>query len=379
MKFILAFTALLGTSMVNAAEISSDSVAGQNILANARRLADNNADYTNTWLTGYSVKFQGCHSIKQWNSDANEEQDVRIETTNLVRFRMCPSDSCSATKSAGCTAGFGDYIIDMSTYISSAFEVAKQNTQSNCQKYLAASCNCVEGDDQADDFNVEYCEYDCYNNAKMTQCIDNNPYQDQGVAMFEVEEYLACAQFEVKNNRRQLNDNAQDEVKYYIGPYCANQGGSIFLGLFTDDSCTEAANSTAFAELAGYELPYKDTSLADANCLTCLEPVNQNDQNANDQADGDTVAEQCEAMYTVAGKCEVHLPNGTVTTPNEAACNYLEGIKIVRQDGIITSASTRPSAVATSFIVISAMAFCAMAFYVWYLRTRLGVKRDTLL
>jgi len=37
------------------------------------------------------------------------------------------------------------------------------------------------------------------------------------------------------------------------------------------------------------------------------------------------------------------------------------------------------NAVTTAFIVIFAMAFFAMGFYVWYLRTRLNVKPDALL
>lgn len=379
MKFF-GLTALLASVASATPEISSNSVLGQNLLAHARRLEGDNADNTDTWLTGYSVKFQGCHNIKAWNDNADGEDDVRIATTSLVLFRLCPTDSCSPTKAGGCTAGYADYVIETSTFIYTYYEAARQVIEYNCQKYLAASCNCVEGDDQGDDFNKEYCEYNCYNDAKMTQCIDQNPYDEangEENQKFEPGNYMTCAQLEIpNNNRRQLND----EVKYYVGPYCANQGGAVFLGLFSDDTCTTAvAEGTSFESLMGYQLPYATTSIVDASCLTCIELANAEENNANDQADGDAVSESCETLYSNAGKCEASLPNGTVATPNNNACNYMEGIKIVRQDGIITSASTRPSAVATAFIVISAMAFAAMAFYVWYLRTRLGVKKDTLL
>ena len=53
------------------------------------------------WVSGYSVKFQGCHHIKQWNEAADGEEDVKISTSRLVRFRLCPSGSCSDSKAAG--------------------------------------------------------------------------------------------------------------------------------------------------------------------------------------------------------------------------------------------------------------------------------------
>ena len=67
-----------------------------------------------------------------------------------------------------------------------------------------------------------------------------------------------------------------------------------------------------------------------------------------------------------------------VSEKNTNACSFIEGIKIVRADGIITG-SANPDPVMTAFIVIFAMAFAALGFYVWYLRTRLGVKKNTLL
>jgi hypothetical protein len=89
--------------------------------------------------------------------------------------------------------------------------------------------------------------------------------------------------------------------------------------------------------------------------------------------DADSVSEGCEGMYTTSGKCEAKLPSGMVTYPNNNACTYMEGIRAIRQDGIIDTGSTRSSA------VIFSMSFAVMAFYVWYLRTRLGVKQNTLL
>ena len=107
MMFLYAIAALVIAS-VNA-DVTTNSLMGQNIMAHARRL-DQNAEFSDAWVSGYSIKFQGCHNIKQWNAEADGEDDVRIQTTSLVRFRLCPTTTCSATKGAGCTTGYGDYV-----------------------------------------------------------------------------------------------------------------------------------------------------------------------------------------------------------------------------------------------------------------------------
>jgi len=267
----------------------------------------------------------------------------------------------------------------------SYFEAVQQQSEYECEQFLNNQCNCEDDDDKDDNFNEEYCEYDCFNDNEMYKCIDRNPYQDEEEEqVFQVEDYMECAQLDMQNGRRRLDQNEQEEeqeeVQYFVGPYCANEGGEIHLGLFTDDTCSTTAQEVTFTELMGFSLPYESSSIVDSSCVSCLEPVDENENdNGDDAEDADAVTESCEMMYKTAGKCESSLPSGMVSSPNEAACNYMEGIKIVRQDGIIDTGSSRPSAVATAFIVISAMAFCAMGFYVWYLRTRLGVKKDTLL
>jgi hypothetical protein len=64
--------------------------------------------------------------------------------------------------------------------------------------------------------------------------------------------------------------------------------------------------------------------------------------------------------------------------PNESSCSYIEGIKIIREDGVIrTSAVKKSKAAAVSigaFLTISVL----LAGYVYYLRTKLGRARVNL-
>ena len=49
-------------------EIKADSELGMRLLSEARNLE--NSEWTHTWISGYSLKFEGCHHISQWNPEA---------------------------------------------------------------------------------------------------------------------------------------------------------------------------------------------------------------------------------------------------------------------------------------------------------------------
>jgi hypothetical protein len=143
MKAILASTIATGAvvaallslpTATTAVDISSTSLIGQRLLQQATPLNhpivalsesssslhqlrwlneqdNNNADYS--YIAEYSIKFQGCHHVQQWNDNVDEDSDVRIMTKRLARFRLCPSDQCSNDKSSGCSSKYGDYVVDV--------------------------------------------------------------------------------------------------------------------------------------------------------------------------------------------------------------------------------------------------------------------------
>jgi hypothetical protein len=238
-------------------------------------------------------------------------------------------------------------------------------------------CDCEDGDDKGDDFDPELCEYDCYVEHNMADiCADRNPYEDdqqQQEEEFNLAEYVECRKAEIKNNNgRRLNEQ---NVEYFIGPYCAEQGGAIFLGLFTDDKCTNYADedggATVYSSLSGSTLPYAAESILSLDCISCKEPQELN-QDGNDGEDADEVIEMCEQIYNMAGKCEEGLlATGYVSQANNNACNYISGIKVVRKDGIITQVGSKANKTASIFIGIFVVAFVLLAAYVYYLKTKL--------
>jgi hypothetical protein len=355
--------------------IKADSELGFKLLSQARRL-ENNGEIDFTWVSGFSIKFQGCHHVSQWNSDAQNDEDVRIETKRLIRFRLCPTDSCKKQNAGGCNSDYGDYIIDMNTFLNTYYDAVDNYNTYRCEYTAAMECSCEDDGTQADDFNRDYCLYDCYvEHGIADSCVDRNPYEEGNGnrnEKFDLAEYAECKQIKIQNqNQRHLENNNN---KYYVGPYCAEQGGAIFLGMFTDDSCStyadEDGGSTTYASLAGSALPYSAESIITVDCISCKEPGEFN-QDGNDGEDADEVIEFCESIYNTAGKCEQGLQaTGYVAEANNNACNYIAGIKVVRRDGIITQAS-KANKTASIFIGIFVVAFVLLAAYVYYLKTKL--------
>ena len=184
----------------------------------------------------------------------------------------------------------------------------------------------------------------------------------------------AASSLDINNGGRQLD---QAQVNYYMGPYCAEQGGSIYLGLFTDDSCTTFADDyggkEAYYSMTGRELPYGETNMITMDCYSCKEAgaqYNYNNNNGNDNNDGDDVSELCEMVYSQAGKCESSL-NVNGVYPNYNACSYIQGIQVIRKNGIIVSAGSKANKTASIFIGIFVVAFVLLSAYVYYLKTKL--------
>merc|ERR1712192_127349 len=310
--------------------------------------------------------------------EADGEEDVRIETKRLIRFRLCPSNYCSPDKAGGCDSEYGDYIIDMNTFLELYYQALEEYNQYRCEYTAQVLCDCEDGDDKGDDFDEEICEWECYVEHGIEDICDaKNPYNDdeEEEEEFDLADYVECqeAKFENNNRRRKLEE---EEIEYFIGPYCAEQGGAIFLGLFTDDTCTtfadEEGGAQAYSYLSqGQALPYAAESLISMDCISCKEPEDFNNE-GNDDEDEDQVIEMCEQIYESAGKCEQGLEaTGYLYEANTNACNYIAGIKVVRKDGIITQVGSKANKTASIFIGIFVVAFVLLAAYVYYLKTKL--------
>ena len=363
-------------------EISATSDLGRSLLSHARRLENDDDAVDYTWVANYSLKFQGCRHHTSLNLEADDNNDVRIKTTHLAHFRLCPSNSCSSWLGGGCNSNYGDYVVDLETFAKTFVEGQRRSEEFVCQNYMYENCDCQETDDKGDDFNREYCEYDCYANSKKYQsCVDRNPYEEeeeggQRNERFEPQRYVECKEWEFNadadDDGNQNNGDDDNQVAYYVGPYCSNDGGNVYLGLYTDDTCTNFADTnhghTTFKELEGSALPYSTTSLITSDCISCIEQEdpNRRDENDDDAVDVDEVSDQCERLYESAGKCESKISSGMVSDPNNAACSYIGGIKFTKLNGTVDKSMTS-NELATFMIILFAGMFGGLALFVFKL------------
>lgn len=334
-------------------------------VSDARRLDEDEADFS--WVSGYSLKFQGCFHVSQWNPDAEDEEDVRIMTKRLVRFRLCPASSCDT----GCDSGYGDYIIDMNTYVTSYLEAKEETERQACENLEENVCDCEEGDD--DQYDEDVCMSQCYSDNNMSYC-------DKDEDGFEVNDYLECGEFEVPEDddgNRRLEEE-EEEVQYFLGPYCTNQGGSVYMGMFTDETCTEFADSnggaSTYKSFVGSKLPYSSKNIIGSECVSCLaEKEEQDDDQAEEEAD--EVSEVCDMLYQSAGKCESSLD---IDDPNENGCTFIEGVKIIRKSGIVSTETPAPSKTASAFIGMFAVSTCLLGAYVYFLKSKMDKSKINL-
>jgi len=145
--------------------------------------------------------------------------------------------------------------------------------------------------------------------------------------------------------------------------------------MFTDDTCSEFADSNGgaytYKQLVGSSLPYSSKSLVGSECVSCLEV----DEDADDDDAEDETTEMCEMLYQAAGKCESGL---SIDYPNENACTFMEGIKIIRKSGVVSTEEPAASKTASAFIGVFAVSFCLLGAYVFYLKTKLDKAKINL-
>ena len=243
-------------------------------------------------LSSYSIKFEKCLYIKQYDEDHNDE--TVLATQKLVVFRLC-YDNGGMCSSSGCKTNYGEYVIDMDTYLEATLQHKKNEQDDYCEACQSCATDAAadgggrdrrRGRRRATTVDCDTCYSQCQN-------IDN--MEEYGYV--DASEYYKC-------EKVYKNDNTG--VVYYAGAMCANSGARIKVGLFTDEYCetydADAAPDT-YIKKNGYnvKLSYhlmKHTFTTEDCVASC----------AGVDGDGDyaeaVTAEVCKTLYEAAGKCE---------------------------------------------------------------------------
>ena len=423
MNTLLATTTLTATAVSasitpemkdNLATIQRDGIAanssfGRHLINTARRVEDGQG-FDISFVSDYSIKFLGCHHVTQWaskeeqenqnnnqNANANNQyEDVslnaangRIRSKGLVRFRLCPSGSCSNNFGVGCSSNYGEYVVDMHQFLQVYIAWQMEETAAKCSQYRNT---CYKQCYSSSNLN---CYTNCYRNngveVSLCAAVDsdgNNQFQqvDGTGNTFDLQDYLECAEYAIANSNG-------EELTHYLGPYCSTQGGDIRLGFFQDEYCSlpSAYQASYFEKQSGVEIPFTKSSIVTTSCMSCEAAGDQN-VNADGQsdyynydADGNRnyyvakeVNDLCGTMYMQSGKCETNLNKDDVPYPEEGACTYIESVKRLKGDGIIRAdqqVSSKPAAI--SIGVFTSLAVL-LGGYVYYLKSKIARSRVNL-
>ena len=242
-----------------------------NIFQDSRLLEDqknNNGNYQYKFLKKYSIKFRKCVSLPMFSDGENRDQRRNLEdkdqqkndytkkiySQHLVHFRLCEYDSCSDSHKDGCRDGYGDYIVDMQTFLEGYVAVMVSDRENLCEN-IADRCNCVNNDDDNENKNNQNyyrCKLECFTQYNLNDCIEylNAKNYEEKYGRDEYDVSLddfdgSCKEFggndnEEENDKQEENDanrklknNMNDGL--FIGPYCSDDGDQILMGVFYDD------------------------------------------------------------------------------------------------------------------------------------------------
>lgn len=384
--FVSAKNAPVQDAMIPDFNIPTDSKMGKRLLSKARRLENQNQnDEEADWLSGYSIKYEGCSSLIQVREEGGGDEGI-LYTQNLVKFVICPGNSGDC---ANCGSGIAQYVVNMGEFVETYVEMKEQMKEQECEM-IREYCYCDNANDD------EACENQCYVDADKTECIEVEGQEQMDVAaMLECEE-MAGADGQNNNgnynygNTNNNNNNGIDMYRqYYIGPMCSPRDGkSIFLAAFYDAGCTSYAGSGVYEAFNyGYPLPYETESIVNTReCISCLQVdedgnnnQNQNNNNnynynynGNNNNNQQEVAEICQQSYEAAAKCESNLGSylGQYYYADTSGCEYINNIlpNLAQATRKIASGSIPVGGgAATGFAVVFGLTTALLGAYAFFL------------
>lgn len=68
-------------------------------------------------LTARAFKYSGCAAIKTYDYERAGETGSPMVVDTYAVFRLCPEESCNKYSLTGCGKNYGEYVVDLKTYL----------------------------------------------------------------------------------------------------------------------------------------------------------------------------------------------------------------------------------------------------------------------
>lgn len=245
-------------------------------------------------ISGYEIKFEKCQFVKAYDDELAEDEEAStvLATKHFVIFRLCPSGSCSS-----CSYNFGEYVIDMESYLEAATQFFVEDRENQCE-----FCNqiCEADDDGLKSMGLVDCDT-CYSYCANIEAMEDNGY-------VESYEFTECMQV------YESDDDGNSQI--FSGAVCSNNGQSISIGAFSDEDCLYRKSGVDIEDYLENGMTF-DTEILEkvtdsSSCVSCIRTEyevpdnneNENNNNNNDEEEEIEVNEMCEQLYEGAAKCE---------------------------------------------------------------------------
>ena len=354
--------------------------------------SSSSAIYDTNIFENLAIKYQGCHNIQHYWNDNAENDDVKLMTKRLIRYKLCYKDllhqgMCGLHNNRyddndpWC---IGEYVIDLSTFLNG---------------YYYSHNNVV---------NVAVKNH------------NDGRSNEQSKSLFL--KFLECNKFV------EVYEEEEDIRQYYVGPYCSSLSESglesesssessiVQFGIFIDNTCTIPVSPNKKQQILHTLIHQQENNDYDNNIWTPLLDYfdyDDNDSNfisSNRKSiitttidDGmDSSASNamlclpcsneengwCQRLYKHSGKCEdsnhhdhdakvpsssSSIHDGTSLYTNTNACNYIQGIT---HDGSSLLLISDSSTTTNHFILLFAMSFILLSIYTRRLRRRVQKEME---
>jgi len=313
-------------------------------------------------LKSFSIKYDKCVSLTSYGTmEDGDDEKSPITSSQLVSYRLCPTDSCNDNSWSGCQSEYGEYVMPMEDFLKAQQDYVDEEFEAYC----VYCYNCIYFDQwyTGEDDSVHGC--DLYEECEDYEqsCSEEGRDEAEEELGYNYEEFLECVEVDADlyyggggnvgyDESGEYYSNLPDKV--YIGPHCI--AGSISVGLFSDEECTsyigneetmiDTFNTTEY----GLEASVINEVYVPQGCHSCegdnikrsqyFAPEQDNEQEIEEyyEEDEDEDYEVCYNMYTRSAKCQyfnnctddadcpLALSDDEMTT-NEATCDFIEQVQ----------------------------------------------------
>jgi hypothetical protein len=162
-------------------------------------------------LSNFAFKYAGCAAIKEYSMDSAAETGKAMISATYAVFRLCPADSCNKYSVTGCGKNYGEYIVEMETYLEAMMTYYDDRYEQYCMY-------CLPCDDYAKEDYAAWLQ-DCYYEKNEAEYMS-----EQDAAAYAYNEYSSMNNGDMSGYNAANYDPDVDYENYQYSSYANDEG-----------------------------------------------------------------------------------------------------------------------------------------------------------